>query len=114
MGRDDVPFSAPINLYDKEGDVQLDVDPGNGASMGWGVTSLSVGLVSAVTGLSLLSTGLLIGGADSSGSSDGTASDMKTWGLVTLGGGAALIGVGVVLMNDGSTKVEVKPVSAGN
>ncbi len=109
VGRPDIPFSDPINLYDQEGDVQLDVDPGNGAAMGWGVTSLSIGLASAVTGLSLLSTGLLIGGADSSGGSDDTASDLKTWGLVTLGGGAALIGVGIVLMNDGSTKVEVRP-----
>lgn len=108
VGRDDIPFSAPISLYDKEGDVHLDVEPGSGASMGWGVTSLSVGTLSAVTGLSLLMTGFLVG-SDSSGKSDGTASDLKTWGLVTLGGGAALIGVGVVLMNDGSTKVEVRP-----
>jgi hypothetical protein len=111
VGRQDVPFSAPISLYDREGDVQLDVEPGSGASMGWGVASLGVGTLSAVTGLSLLMTGFLVG-SDSSGKSDGTASDLKTWGLVTLGGGAALIGVGVVLMNDGSTKVQVRPVAA--
>jgi hypothetical protein len=109
VGTPEIPFSAPIQLYDREGDVELDVNPGNGTSMGFGVTSLSIGVLAAITGLSIAGTGLLIGSADST---DGTAADMTKWGLISLAGGAALITVGVLLMNDGSTKVQVRPAAA--
>lgn len=109
VGSSEIPFSAPIQMYDREGDVQLDVEPGNGTSLGLGVTSLSLGVVAAVTGLSLAGTGLIINSADSAG---GSGDGLTKWGLITLGGGAALIGLGIVLVSDGSTKVEVRAPTA--
>jgi hypothetical protein len=110
VGSPDVPFSKPIQLYDREGDVELDVDPGSGASLGWGVVTLSTGLLAAITGLSLAGTGALISSGSSGDTSD-TAADVTKWGLISLAGGAALITIGVVLMNDGSTDVQVRPAS---
>jgi hypothetical protein len=110
VGTPDIPFSAPIQLYDREGDVELDVSPGNGTSMGFGIISLSVGSLAAIMGLSLAGTGALI--SSGSGDSADTGADLTKWGLISLVGGAALITVGVILMNDGSTKVEVRPAAA--
>lgn len=108
VGSPEVPFSQPIQLYDREGDVELDVDPGNSGSLGWGIASFTVGVLAATTGLSLAGTGALINSSSSTDDSS-TGDDLTKWGLISLAGGAALITVGVILLNDGTTSVEVRP-----
>ena len=99
-----IPDSSSFRLYDKKGDVKLDVRPGDRtlstlAGIGYGVGSLAV-----LTGLSVGLTGILVRSADSN---DSTAKDMEKWGLITLGGGAVFIGAGVAFDLSGRTKVTI-------
>jgi hypothetical protein len=114
VGSSEVPFSRAIPLYDREGDVELDVSPGNITSLTFGVTSLSIGVLAAAAGLSLTATGALISSNGSSSSDSDTGADLTKWGLISLAGGAALITVGIVLLNDGSTQVDVRPAAAAS
>lgn len=94
------PDSAPFQLYDKQGDVDVKVTPGNSTYQVLGVTTLSLGVLAVIGGGSTLLTGALVSSGDSS-----TGSDLKKWGLITTGAGAGLIGLGIVFNSAGSTDV---------
>jgi hypothetical protein len=104
---DGFPESAPFQLFDKQGDVDLQVTPGNSTYQTLGVVSLSLGVLAVIGGGSTLLTGALISGSDDSS----TGSDLKKWGLITTGAGAGLVGVGIVFTGLGSTDVEVRPTT---
>ncbi len=104
---DDYPDSAPFQLFDKQGDVDLEVTPGNATYQTLGVVSLSLGVLAVIGGGSTLLTGALISGSDDSS----TGSDLKKWGLITTGAGAGLVGLGIVFTGLGSTDVEVRPTA---
>lgn len=101
----DIPDSAPFRVYDKEGDVTARVRPGSSSKLTWSAITGSIGVLGAITGGSLLLTGVLLSSADSeSGSGDG----LTKWGGITLGAGLVLTGTGIVLYNSGTTDVTLE------
>ncbi len=103
-----IPSSSWFQLYDRTGDVDLSVRPGNQALSTLSMVGYSLGILAVVGGGSTLLTGAAIKSSDSGGSSN-TGGDLEKWGGIVLGGGAVLIGAAVVMDLTGSTKVEIKP-----
>lgn len=101
----DIPDSAPFQVFDKEGEVTARVRPGSQGKLTWSAITGSIGILGAITGGSLLLTGVLV----NSGDSESTTGDSLTkWGGITLGVGVALTVTGVVLYNSGTTDVTLE------
>ena len=100
-----IPDSAAFQVYDKEGEVTARVRPGSSSKLTWSAITGSIGVLGAITGGSLLLTGVLINSSDSSSTSgDG----LTKWGGITLGAGLVLTGTGIVLYNAGTTDVTLE------
>ena len=81
------------------------VRPGSQGKLTWSAITGSIGILGAITGGSLLVTGVLV----NSGDSESTTGDSLTkWGGITLGVGVALTVTGVVLYNSGTTDVTLE------
>ena len=92
-------------MYEKEGEVTPRVRPGSSSKLTWSAITGSIGVLGAITGGSLLLTGVLINSSDSSSTSgDG----LTKWGGITLGAGLVLTGTGIVLYNAGTTDVTLE------
>jgi hypothetical protein len=100
-----IPSSASFQLYDREGEVTAHVRPGSRSKLTWSAVTGSIGVLGAITGGSLLLTGLLVNSGDQESS---TGDSLVKWGGITLGLGVVLTGTGVVLYNAGTTDVTLE------
>jgi hypothetical protein len=97
----DIPDSQSFQLYQYEGDVNLDVAPGNGVMLGFGAVSSTLGLVGILVGVPML----IVGATNES-------SDIEVVGGVTTAVSSVLFGAGIGLSFGGSTDVEIVPATA--
>ncbi len=95
-----VPPSETFVLSDRQGDTVVHVEPGSNAMLFGGNTMVYLGILGAVTGLSLTITGAVVG--------ESTGDDLVPIGGVLIGGSTALIGGGIALLVLGDTDVVVE------
>jgi len=102
----DMPISAPFSLFEHEGEVTLDVEPGTmGLATAGSILSV-LGALGITPGIIML----IIG----AGGDDPSDDDMLVAGTITTAGSAAFLTAGIVMMSFGSTDVtlEANGVSA--
>lgn len=99
--------SSGFQLYDRSGDVNLEVRPGDRTLMTLAIVGYSIGSLAVIGGGSVLLTGALVSSADPTSSS---SSGMVKWGAITLGAGAVLFGASLAVdLSSGSTRVNIQP-----
>lgn len=103
----DIPDSRAFQLYDRKGDVNLDVRPGNRTLSSLAITGYTVGVLAVIAGASTAVTGLVVHDNANTQKDIDSGRNLEKWGLVTLGGGAVFIGAGVAFDLTGKTKVKL-------
>lgn len=100
-----IPDSRAFQLYDKKGDVDLAVRPGNKTLSTLSGVGYALGSLAVLGGISTATTGLVVHDNANSDKDLKNGANLEKWGLVTLGSGAVLIGAGVAFDLTGKTKV---------
>jgi hypothetical protein len=108
----DIPDSRSFQLYDRKGDVKLDVRPGNRTLSTLAAIGYTIGSLAVLGGLSTATTGLVVHDNAHTQKDLDNGGALEKWGLITLGGGAAFIGAGVAFDLTGKTKVTLTSPAA--
>ncbi|MEM1030003.1 MAG: hypothetical protein AAGN82_06620 [Myxococcota bacterium] len=107
----DYPAAGPFNFFDREGELELEVDPGNGAVVTAGGWLAVLGGLSVIGGLSTLLVAGLVDSSDSRGDQE-TADDLYLAGGLLTGIGAGVMVPGIFMLVYGDTSVEVRSALA--
>ncbi len=102
-----IPDSRAFQLYDRKGDVDLAVRPGNKTLATLSGVGYALGSLAVIGGISTAVTGLVVHDNANTDKDVRNGANLEKWGLITLGSGAVLIGAGVAFDLTGKTKVRL-------
>jgi hypothetical protein len=101
---DGITRSAPFFISDRRGDLNANVNAGSSYVSGFGSMFITLGVLGAITGASLLLTGAIIAGNSRPGEPD---NGVLISGGITLGASAAALAIGIPMLIVGRTKVKL-------